>query len=203
MNPTDIHMLNFKKLNGLIPAVVIDESGTVLMLGFMNEAALKKTIETKLVTFFSRTKNELWTKGSTSGNYLHLIDIKKDCDNDSLLITAAPEGNVCHTGSYSCFENVTKQKNDFLFYLFKVIEERKINLPSGSYTTKLFNEGADRIIQKVGEEAVETIIAAKNRSRSEVVNETADLLFHMLVMLSEQGIDYSEITECLASRHQK
>ncbi len=193
--------LNFEKLGGLIPAIVIDEStNQVLMLGFMNKEAFEKTIASKRVTFFSRTKNALWTKGETSGNFLNLVDIKTDCDNDSLLITAKPEGPTCHTGAYSCF-GVEKTNFNFLNQLSALIKERKINLPEKSYTTKLFKEGANRIIQKVGEEAIETVIAAKNRDKNEIVNETADLFYHLLVMLAEQNIELEDVVNKLVERH--
>jgi phosphoribosyl-ATP pyrophosphohydrolase/phosphoribosyl-AMP cyclohydrolase len=193
--------LNFEKLGGLIPAIVIDEStNQVLMLGFMNKEAFEKTISSKRVTFFSRSKNALWTKGETSGNFLNLVDIKTDCDNDSLLITAKPEGPTCHTGDYSCF-SVEKSNINFLNQLSELIKERKVNLPENSYTTKLFKEGANRIIQKVGEEAIETVIAAKNRDKNEIVNETADLLYHLLVMLAEQNIELEDVVNKLVERH--
>ena len=193
--------LNFEKLGGLIPAIVIDElTNQVLMLGFMNREAFEKTIESKRVTFFSRSRNTLWTKGETSGNILNLVDIKTDCDNDSLLITAKPEGPTCHTGDYCCF-GVEKTNVNFLNQLSVLIKERKINLPENSYTTKLFKEGANRIIQKVGEEAIETVIAAKNRDKNEIVNETADLFYHLLVMLAEQEIEFEEVLNKLVERH--
>jgi len=193
--------LNFKKLSGLIPAVVIDESTEqVLMVGFMNNEAFTRTIETKRVTFFSRTKNALWTKGETSGNFLNLVDIKKDCDNDSLLIFAKPVGPTCHTGDYSCF-GVEKSNINFLNRLSALIKDRKVNLPQNSYTTKLFKEGANRIIQKVGEEAIETVIAAKNRDKNEIVNETADLIYHLFVMLAEQNIELENVVNKLVERH--
>ncbi len=193
--------LNFEKLGGLIPAVVLDEStNQVLMLGFMNREAFEKTIETKRVTFFSRSKNALWIKGESSGNFLNLVDIKTDCDNDSLLITAKPEGPTCHTGDYSCF-GVEKSNINFLNQLSALIKERKKNLPENSYTTKLFKEGANRIIQKVGEEAIETVIAAKNRDRKEIINETSDLFYHLLVMLTEQEIEFEDVLSKLVERH--
>ncbi len=195
--------LDFDKLNGLIPAIILDNStGAVLMLGFMNQEALDKTLETKLVTFFSRSRNELWTKGETSENYLKLVDIKSDCDNDTLLVYAEPTGPTCHTGDYSCFGIDKKdEKLDFLNELFSLIKQRKEELPEDSYTTKLFNRGANRIIQKVGEEAIETVIAAKNRDKEEIVNEVSDLMYHLFVMLAEQGIEFQEIVENLKSRH--
>ena len=194
--------LDFKKLNGLIPAVVIDKSNNqVLMLGFMNKEALEKTIETKLVTFYSRTRKELWTKGETSKNYLHLVDIKPDCDNDTLLVYTKPDGNTCHTGNYSCFDIPNYPSLNFLNELFNLVKDRKINMPEKSYTTELFKSGANRIIQKVGEEAVETVIAAKNRDKKEIINETSDLIYHLFVMLAEQEIDFEDIVKNLESRH--
>lgn len=199
----DIEKLNFQKLNGIIPAVIVDAStDKVVMLGFMNKEALNKTLETRLVTFFSRTKNSLWTKGETSGNYLNLVDIKIDCDNDSLLIYANPQGPTCHTGNYSCF-NVKKDSIKFLEELFELIKKRKIELPENSYTTKLFNQGENRIIQKVGEEAIETVIAAKNNDKVEIINEVSDLIYHLFVLLSEKEIELTEIVANLENRHNK
>ena len=199
----DISKLNFEKLSGLIPTVVIDnKTDLVLVLGFMNKEALQKTRDTKLVTFFSRTRNTLWIKGETSGNYLRLVDIKTDCDNDALLVYALPDGDTCHLGRYSCFEGVNKNSSaNFLNVLFELIKERKIKLPENSYTAKLFKEGENRIIQKVGEEAVETIIAAKNRDKKEIINEVSDLLYHLLVMLAESDIDLSDVVQNLEKRH--
>ncbi|MEI7811452.1 MAG: bifunctional phosphoribosyl-AMP cyclohydrolase/phosphoribosyl-ATP diphosphatase HisIE [Ignavibacteria bacterium] len=199
----DINKLDFNKMNGLIPAIITDcKNDKVLMLGFMNKESLEKTIETGLVTFFSRTKNRLWTKGETSGNCLKLVNILSDCDNDSLLISAIPEGNTCHTGDYSCF-GLKEDENsiDFLNDLFSLIKKRKIEMPEKSYTTKLFKEGANRIIQKVGEEAIETVIAAKNRDKAEIVNEVSDLFYHLFVMLAEQEIEFTEIVNNLQKRH--
>ena len=198
----NIEQLNFKKLNGLVPAVVVDQNtDAVLMLGFMNKESLQKTIDTKLVTFFSRTRNKLWTKGETSGNFLKLVEIRSDCDNDSLLIFAEPEGNTCHTGKYSCFGVEKKSSIRFLNELTEIIKDRKRNLPENSYTTKLFKQGENRIIQKVGEEAVEVLIAAKNNDREEIINEVSDLLFHLLVMLEEKKITLSEVVSNLENRH--
>jgi len=197
----NISTLNFEKLNGLIPAIIIDTNNTVLMLGFMNEEALRLTLETKRVTFFSRTRNRLWVKGETSGNYLNLVNITPDCDSDSLLIEVIPEGNTCHNGDYSCFAlNFTE---DFLQVLFNLIKKRKTDLPENSYTTKLFREGPDRIIQKVGEEAVEIVIAAKNRDKNEIINEVSDLIYHLFVMLAEQDIEFTDVIQNLSTRHKK
>ncbi len=195
--------LNFDKLNGIIPAIIVDKSTkNVLMLGFMNEEALQKTIDTRLVTFFSRSRKELWTKGETSENYLHVVDIKPDCDNDTLLIYVKPEGVTCHTGKYSCFDIDKNISIDFLQVLFELITERKNNLPENSYTTKLFQSGSNRIIQKVGEEAIETIIAAKNDNKNELINEVSDLIYHLFVLLVNQGITLKEIVSNLNQRHE-
>jgi phosphoribosyl-ATP pyrophosphohydrolase/phosphoribosyl-AMP cyclohydrolase len=197
----DIAQINFDKLNGLVPAVVIDvKTDIVLMLGFMNKESLEKTIETKLVTFFSRTRNKLWIKGETSGNYLRLVEIKPDCDNDALLIYSKPDGNTCHTGKYSCFDLNKTDSINFLQKLAEIIKGRKESLPENSYTTKLFKEGENRIIQKFGEEAVETMIAAKNNDKGEIINEVSDLLYHLLVLLEEKEIKLSEIITNLEKR---
>jgi phosphoribosyl-ATP pyrophosphohydrolase/phosphoribosyl-AMP cyclohydrolase len=196
--------LNFSKLNGLIPAVVVDkDGGQVLMLGFMNKESLQKTFETSLVTFYSRTKNKIWTKGETSGNYLKLSEIKTDCDNDSLLIYAEPKGPTCHTGQYSCFGLDKNSSLNFLNELFGLIKNRKRNLPENSYTTGLFKEGENRIIQKFGEEAVEVIIAAKNRDKNEIINEVSDLIYHLFIMLAQEDIEFPEIAARLEERHKK
>jgi phosphoribosyl-ATP pyrophosphohydrolase/phosphoribosyl-AMP cyclohydrolase len=198
----DINTLNFEKLNGLIPAVVIDNAThTVLMLGFMNKESLKNTLETKLVTFFSRTRQTLWVKGETSGNFLHLVDIKADCDDDSLLVYAKPDGPTCHTGDFSCFLDKAPADISFLSELFELVQRRKAEMPEKSYTTKLFLEGENRIIQKVGEEAIETVIAAKNRDKEEIINEVSDLFFHLFVMLVNQGVTLDEIVKNLEGRH--
>ena len=197
----DITKLDFSKLGGLIPAIVVDEETTqVLMLGFMNQEALSKTLEIQKVTFYSRTRKTLWTKGDTSGHYLELVDIISDCDNDTLLVYAKPLGNTCHTGNYSCF-GIEKNSLMFLNQLFELIKNRKIELPEKSYTTKLFTEGTNRIIQKVGEEAIETVIAAKNRDKNEIINEVSDLIYHLFVMLAEQDIELDEIVNNLSERH--
>jgi phosphoribosyl-ATP pyrophosphohydrolase/phosphoribosyl-AMP cyclohydrolase len=198
----DIEKIDFEKLNGLVPAIIVDSlTKQVLMLGFMNKEALSETIKKQQVVFFSRTKNRLWLKGETSENYLNVVSISSDCDNDTLLIYAKPDGPICHTGSKSCFNEVDENYIVFLDYLFKLVKQRKIEMPEKSYTTHLFERGPDRIIQKVGEEAVETVIAAKNRDKNEIVNEVSDLFFHLMVMLAEQGIELSEIVGNLQQRH--
>lgn len=199
----DINKINFDKMNGLVPVIVTDNiTGQVLMLGFMNREAVHKTIAENKVTFYSRSKERLWTKGETSGNYLELIDIKIDCDNDTLLITANPKGNTCHLDQYSCF-GLENENYKFLKYLDDLIKTRKKELPENSYTTKLFKQGENRIIQKVGEEAIETVIAAKNNDREELINESADLLFHLLVMLNQKEIPFNDVISELEKRHRK
>lgn len=198
----DIEKIDFEKQNGLVPAIIIDiTTDQVLMLGYMNKESLTQTIEKQKVVFFSRTKNRLWLKGETSGNYLNLVSINTDCDNDTLLIYAKPEGPTCHTGSYSCFSNVDKNNVQFLSYLFELIKDRKVKMPENSYTTKLFQKGSNRIIQKVGEEAIETVIAAKNNDKAELINEVSDLFFHLFVMLADQEVEFSEIISNLQNRH--
>lgn len=198
-----ISQLNFSKLNGLVPAVIVDfATDKILMLGFMNEEALRTTINTQKVTFFSRTKNKLWTKGETSGNYLLLKGIITDCDNDSLLIYAEPQGPTCHTGDYSCF-GLKSNNINFLTYLNQLITQRKKELPKNSYTTKLFIEGSDRIIQKLGEEATEIIIAAKNKNKIEIINESADFIYHLLVMLAENELELFDVVTQLQLRNKQ
>ena len=198
-----IQQLNFDKLNGLIPAIVVDvNTDKILMLGFMNLEALSITIELKKVTFFSRSKNRLWTKGETSGNHLIVENIIQDCDNDSIIVYATPRGPTCHNGNYSCFDLKTNNLA-FLETLNNLIAQRKSELPEGSYTTKLFKEGSDRIIQKVGEEAIEVVIAAKNTIRENIISETADLIYHLFVLLSERDIEFNDIVAELERRHKK
>ena len=197
----DISQLNFSKLNGLIPAIIIDDSNDkILMLGFMNEEALQVSIESGKVTFFSRTKNRLWTKGETSGNFLLIKDIISDCDNDSIIIYVTPQGPTCHLGNYSCF-NLENENINFLLKLTELVNQRKKDLPVNSYTTKLFKEGSDRIIQKVGEEATEVIIAAKNKSKQQIIYESADLLYHLIVMLANNELSITDVVKELESRH--
>lgn len=199
----EINKIDFDKMDGLVPAIITDNiTGQVLMLGYMNKEAVQETIDKKKVTFYSRSKKRLWTKGETSGNYLNLVDIKIDCDNDTLLIAANPQGNTCHLDQYSCF-GIEKDNYKFLNYLDNLIKTRKDELPENSYTSKLFKQGENRIIQKVGEEAVETVIAAKNNDRKEIINETADLLFHLLVMLNEKNISLNEVISELENRQKK
>lgn len=202
----DIKTLDFEKGDGLIPAVIQDaDNFQVLMLGYMNREALETTLEKERVTFYSRTKERLWTKGETSGNYLELVDLQQDCDNDTLLVLAHPQGPTCHTGNQSCFfrkEFKPKQRLDFLGNLEQLIASRKKERPEDSYTTYLFDEGVDMIAQKVGEEAVETIIEAKNNNQDEFIGETSDLLYHLMVLLSEKNVSLAQVVEELEDRHQ-
>ena len=192
-----------KYTDGLVPAIVQDNTtGKVLMLGFMNEAALAKTQELNKVTFFSRSKNRLWTKGEESGNFLLLKSISSDCDEDSLLIKVDPVGPVCHTGADTCWSEKNSSSN-FLFELEKIIVDRKNNPSEKSYTSSLFEKGINKIAQKVGEEAVELVIEAKDNDADLFKNEAADLLFHYLILLQAKGHSLSEIQDILISRHQK
>jgi phosphoribosyl-ATP pyrophosphohydrolase/phosphoribosyl-AMP cyclohydrolase len=191
-----------KYADGLVPAVIQDyTTNKVLMLGFMNEEALKKTEETGLVTFYSRSKNRLWTKGEESGNHLQLRQILIDCDNDTFLIKAEPKGPVCHTGADTCWSE-KNHKDDFLYYLEDIIRLRRTSNDETSYVRKLFGKGINKIAQKVGEEAVELVIEAKDVNQELFLNEAADLLFHYLILLQAKGASLSEIIDVLKQRHQ-
>lgn len=190
-----------KYTDGLVPAIIQDDNtGKVLMLGFMNEAAVAKTQELQKVTFFSRSKNRLWTKGEESGNYLLLKDIKSDCDNDSLLIKAIPQGPTCHTGADTCWDE-TNIPNSFLLELEAVIRDRKDNPTEASYTSSLFAKGINKIAQKVGEEAVEIVIEAKDDNKDLFLGEAADLLFHYLILLQAKGFVLNDVEAVLKERH--
>lgn len=193
--------VDFKKyVNGLVPAIVQDsETQKVLMLGFMNYESLERTRESGKATFFSRTRQRLWTKGETSGNFLEVKEILLDCDFDTLLIKAKPGGAICHTGADTCFGE-RNENEDFLFELEKVILERKINPAEDSYTTKLFRRGLNKIAQKVGEEAVELVIEAKDDDRELFKNEAADLLYHLLVLLAAKEVSLNEVMQTLNKR---
>lgn len=196
------HKIDFSKLDGLVPCVVQDaKTNCVLMLGFMNEEAYQKTQAEKKVTFYSRSKERLWTKGEISGNYLMLVDILIDCDNDTLLIKANPTGPVCHTGADTCF----KENNDNwnLASLEAIIQDRKKNPVKGSYTTSLFKSGINKVAQKVGEEAVELVIESKDDNKDLFLNEAADLLYHYLVLLTAKGYALPDVTAVLKQRHLK
>lgn len=194
---------------GLIPAIVQDaESKKVLTLAYMNEVSLQKTIETKETWFWSRSRQELWHKGATSGNTQKVVSLALDCDQDALVVEVQPVGPACHTGAETCFhEEVIAGESgkdvSFLLKLENVIKERQQTMPEGAYTTYLFEKGIDKMLKKVGEEAAEVIIGAKNRDREEVKWESADLLFHLMVVLREQGIEFSEVVEVLKERHAK
>jgi len=192
-----------KYTDGLFPAIIQDDiTGKVLMLGFMNEEALAKTQELNKVTFFSRSKNRLWTKGEESGNFLLLKSISSDCDEDSLLIKVNPVGPVCHTGADTCWGEKNSNSN-FLFQLEQIIVDRKNNPSEKSYTSSLFEKGINKIAQKVGEEAIELVIESKDNDANLFKNEAADLLFHYLILLQAKGHSLSEIQEILISRHKK
>ncbi len=199
--------MDFQKLNGIVPAIIQDaRTETVLMLGFMTPEALEKTRKEGKVTFFSRTKKRLWTKGEESGNFLQVVDILEDCDHDTLLIKANPAGPVCHTGSDTCFneDNSMSQQPegiDFIGQLQQLIHARKEEMPEGSYTTSLFSNGINKIAQKVGEEAVELVIESKDNNDSLFLNEAADLVYHLLVLLSAKGFDIKDVAGILEQRH--
>ena len=192
--------IDFSKSGGLVPAVIQDTlSLQVLMVGYMNEEALGKTREEGKVTFFSRSKNRLWTKGETSGNWLIVDEILTDCDNDTILIRAYPQGPTCHTGSASCFGE--KRPKGFMYELENVIEQRITENPEGSYTSKLFSRGVNKVAQKVGEEAVELVIEAKDDNIDLFKNEAADLLYHFLILLKTKKLKLEDIEAILVERH--
>ena len=195
--------LDFEKMGGLVPAVVQDDvTQKVLMVGFMNEAAFHKTLDTNRVTFFSRTKGRLWIKGEQSGNFLEVKSILPDCDNYTLLIKATPCGPVCHTGTDTCFGEKNEDALSFIGYLQDFIERRKQEMPQGSYTTSLFQSGINRMAQKVGEEAVETIIEATNGTDDRLIYEASDLLYHLIVLLTSKGHRIEDLVRELQKRHQ-
>ncbi len=195
--------LDFSKMGGLIPAIIQDvDTQKVLMLGYMNEEAYQKTLDTGIVTFFSRTRQTLWTKGETSGNFLHVVSIKSDCDQDTLLIQVHPDGPVCHTGTDTCWGEENKQDILFLKDLQDFIDKRHQEMPEGSYTTSLFQSGINKIAQKVGEEAVETIIEACNGTDERLIYEGSDLLYHLIVLLTSKGYRIEDLANELRERHQ-
>lgn len=196
MNP------NFSKSqNGLLPAIIQDSiTKTVLMLGYMNKEAFQKTKETEQVTFYSRSKKRIWVKGEESGNFLKLVKIKVDCDQDAILITANPQGPTCHTGTDSCWGEMNKSHYGFLTELEEIITERKKTNDDNSYVASLFREGINKIAQKVGEEAVETVIEAKDENSELFLNESADLLFHFLILLKEKGFSLNDVEAVLKDR---
>jgi len=194
--------VNFDKYtDGLVPAIVQDaQTRVVLMLGYMNAEALTQTQKTRKITFFSRSKQRLWTKGEESGHFLHLLDIKVDCDQDALLVLARPEGPTCHKGSDTCWDMENKSSYGFLTTLESTITERKNERSEGSYVASLFDKGINKIAQKVGEEAVETVIEAKDGNDNLFLNESADLLFHFLILLQAKGFTLDNIVSVLESR---
>ena len=201
----DLKELKFDE-KGLIPAIVKDAvTGKVLTLAYMNEESLKLSMEKELTCFWSRSRQELWLKGETSGNYQHIVSITADCDNDALLVLVEPDGPACHLGNETCFENTvfeSEERKEFSYeQLFELIRGRKVNKQEGSYTTYLFDKGLDKILKKVGEESTEVIIAAKAEDKAETVYEIADLAYHVMVLMIEAGIDLKDIHKELASRH--
>ena len=196
--------INFEKMGGLVPAIIQDNvTRKVLMLGFMNKEAYDKTVETGKVTFWSRTRNCLWTKGETSGNFLNVKEILLDCDQDTLLIKARPEGPVCHTGADTCWNEQNSVDLNFLSYLQDFIDRRHKEMPEGSYTTSLFKSGVNRMAQKVGEEAVETVIEATNGTDDRLIYEASDLIYHLIVLLTSKGHRIEELAAELVKRHKE
>lgn len=195
-----MNKIDFEKSNGLVPVIVQDDTTLkVLMLGYMNEEAYEKTLAEKRVTFYSRSKNRLWTKGEESGNFLDVVSIEVDCDNDTLLIRANPYGPVCHTGTLSCFND--NKTEGFIRELYKVVVERHKNMPEGSYTTHLYNKGVAKIAQKVGEEAVETVIEAMADNKERFIYESSDLIYHLLVLVEQMGCTLEDLEKELFTRH--
>ena len=205
MNATNLRQLDWNKGGGLLPAVVQDaRTGRVLMLGYMNEESLRRTLADGKVVFFSRTRNELWTKGETSGHFLEVVQVSTDCDNDTILVLANPIGPTCHKGTLSCFAEALEPdatRIAFLASLEATIAQRIAESPEGSYTSKLYARGLGRIAQKVGEEGVETALAAVTREDPELIGECADLLYHLLVLLKARNLSLDRIVQELASRH--
>jgi phosphoribosyl-AMP cyclohydrolase / phosphoribosyl-ATP pyrophosphohydrolase len=196
--------IDFEKVNGLVPAIIQDaDTGKVLMLGYMNQEAVDQTESSGKVTFFSRTKNRLWVKGETSGNFLNLESMELDCDKDTLLVRAKPVGPVCHTGDDTCFGEENDSKTLFIDTLRTIIKDRKNNPSSKSYTSSLFASGINKVAQKVGEEAVEIVIEAKDDNKDLFLGEAADLLFHYLILLEAKEIELDEVMEVLIQRHAK
>ncbi len=195
--------IDFTKSDGLVPAIIQDaQTKNVLMLGYMNEEAYQKTLDTKKVTFWSRSRQCLWTKGETSGNFLDLVSIKVDCDNDTLLVRAIPHGPTCHTGTDTCWAEENKEDTlSFLSELQDFIEKRHEEMPEGSYTTKLFKDGVNKMAQKVGEEALETVIEATNGTKEHLVYEASDMLYHLIVLLTSKGLRIEDLAEELHRRH--
>jgi len=194
--------IDFDKQGGLLPAIIQDDkTNKVLMLGYMSKESLAKTKEIGKVTFFSRSKQRLWTKGEESGNFLYVVSIKEDCDKDTLLIKVNPVGPVCHTGSDTCFDETNDEDIMFLKYLQDFIDKRKQEMPEGSYTTSLFKKGVNRMAQKVGEEAVETVIEATNGTQEGFIYEASDLIYHLIVLLSSKGLRMEDLARELKKRH--
>lgn len=200
--------IDFEKGDGLVPAIVQDAvTHRILMMGYMNAESYQLTLDRGLVTFWSRSRKRLWTKGETSGNFLRVREILVDCDGDTLLVKAIPDGPVCHTGADTCFNEDNQPfemaNSEFLFYLEEVIADRRNNPIEGSYTNHLFSRGVNKIAQKVGEEAVELIIESKDNNKDLFLGEAADLMYHLLVLLSEKGASLSEVVEVLKERHSR
>ena len=194
--------IDFNKMGGLVPTIIQDSKTLkVLMLGYMNQEAYQKTLDTGKVTFYSRTRKTLWTKGETSGNFLHVVSITNDCDGDTLLIKANPDGPVCHTGADTCWNEDNSNPIMFLTELQRFIEKRHTEMPEGSYTTSLFKDGCHRMAQKVGEEALEAVIEAVAGNNERLIYEASDMLYHLIVLLTSKGLTIEDLARELAQRH--
>lgn len=199
-----IDTINWEKVDGLVPVIIQDAvTRQVLMQGVMNREALEKTVLEQRVTFFSRTKERLWTKGESSGNFLNVEAMYLDCDQDCILVLARPQGSTCHTGDVSCFHEDKLPSLTFLGELAGIISNRAKDMPEGSYTTSLFKDGKARISQKVGEEGVEVALAVMQEDRHQITNEAADLIFHLMVALEKSGVAFDDVCACLRARHKK
>lgn len=197
----DINTVDFTKNDGLVPAIIQDaNTNKVLMLGYMDEEALEKTQKEKRVTFYSRSKKRLWTKGETSNNFLELVDMELDCDRDTLLVKVKPKGPTCHQGTDTCWGD-PNENDEFIYHLERVIQDRKLNPSEKSYTSSLFKKGINKVAQKVGEEAVELVIEAKDDNKDLFLGEAADLMYHYLVLLAAKGYRLEEVVDVLRKRH--
>lgn len=201
-NKFNIDELKFDKMNGVLPVAVIDHrNNNLLMLSFMNREALEKTIVKRVATFYSRTQKSLWTKGSVSGEFLNVIEIKHDCDKDALMISVIPKGNACHKGTYSCFGDEVMTTSNYLYDLFALVKSRKKEMPEGSYTTNLFKSGKDKIVKRFGEKSIDSLLALKDGKKEKIIDEVSDMIYHLFVLLASEKIELSEIVDHLEKTH--
>ncbi len=203
-NNFKIDELKFDKMNGVLPVAVVDHrNNNLLMLSFMNREALEKTMVKRVATFYSRTQKSLWTKGSVSGEYLNVVEIKHDCDKDALLLSVIPKGNACHKGTYSCFGDEVITTSNYLYDLFTLVKSRKLEMPEGSYTTHLFKSGKDKIVKRFGEKSINTLLAVNDGKKEKIIDEVSDMIYHLFVMLASEKIELSEIVNHLEKTHKQ